>query len=92
MEPDLIETFEKAYTPFCECETQAEREDWYETLGAFKMGWEAYRRTAAPDTSALAAARAVIAAFVYPHAPMTPAQRETWEAWEKLNDKETETK
>lgn len=45
-----------------------------------------------PLESTLAAARAVIAAFVYPHAPMTPAQRETWEAWEKLNDKETETK
>lgn len=76
MEPDLIETFEKAYTPFWVCETQAEKEDWYMMLSAFKMGWEAYRRTAAPDASVLAAARAVIAAFVYPHAPMTPAQRE----------------
>lgn len=40
--------------------------------------------SAAQDTSALAAARAVIAAFVYPYAPMTPAQREAWEAWENI--------
>jgi len=34
--------------------------------------------------AALAVARAVIAEFVYPQAPMTPAQRAAWEAWQNL--------
>lgn len=37
-------------------------------------------------TQQLAAARAVISAFVYPFAPMTPEQTEAVRAWRAVND------
>lgn len=50
-----------------------------------------YHRRAETLQTHLSAAQNVIAEFVYPQAPMTPAQRAAWEAWEKL-EKEKETK
>lgn len=57
-----------------------------ERMNATEKGWfcDACASEDDPLESTLAAARAVIAAFVYPHAPMTPAQREAWEAWENI--------
>lgn len=41
-------------------------------------------------TAQLAAARAVISAFVFPFAPMTPEQTEAVRAWRAVNTLETE--
>lgn len=45
---DILNAFEKVY-PFTDCESQKEKDDWYETLGAFTMGWNAREKLTPGD-------------------------------------------
>ncbi len=79
--------FVARYGEIDECESRTEKDAWRAAYNGFTLGWNAAYKTYAAQ---LAAARAVIAAFVYPFAPMTPEQTEAVRAWQAVNALETE--